>query len=90
MTRFLVTPDNPSGWKLEDILSEIQNDIIRRTAKILDDPRPEARVVLNNNIEILGLLTRCIAHATDSTRILTKSLGPSRAAEGGPPRIGKP
>ncbi len=87
MTRFLVTPENPSGWKLEDILTEIQNDIIRRSAKILDDPRPEARAVLHNNIQIMGLMTQCIERAKDSTRILL-SLGPSRAEEGGPPRIG--
>src|SRR4030067_131719 len=39
MTRFLVTPENPTGWRLEDILGEIQKDIIRRCGKILDDPR---------------------------------------------------
>lgn len=87
MTRFLVTADDPSGWKLEDILTEIQNDIIRRSGKILDDPRPEARTVLHNNIEIMGLMTQCIERAKDSTRVLA-SLGPSHAEDGGPPRIG--
>ena len=86
MTRFLVTDDNPTGWKLEDILTVIQDDIVRRSRKIIDDHRPEARKVLHNNIEILGLLTRCIELAFGSTKVLN-TLGRSRAPEG-PPRIG--
>jgi hypothetical protein len=89
MTRFLVTPENPGGWKLEDILTEIQNDMVRRCSKILEDRRPEARRVFNNNVEILGWLTQCIEKARDSTRALS-SLGPSQSAQGGPPRIGEP
>lgn len=88
MTRFLSTDEKPDGWRLEDILSEIQNDIVRRSAKIVDDNRPQARAVLNNNFQILGLLTETIALAQDSTRVLN-SLGPSAASEGGPPRVGR-
>lgn len=87
MTRFLVTPENPTGWRLEDILTEIQKDIIRRCSKILDDPSPVAAPVRYNNIKILGMLTECIKAAEDSTRLLN-TLGPSLAARGGPPRIG--
>ena len=89
MTRFLVTPENPNGWRLEDILGEIQKDIIRRCSKILDDPSPVAAPVRYNNIRILGLLTECIKAAEDSTRLLN-TIGPSHAAKGGPPRIGVP
>ena len=42
-TTFLVTEDNPQGWTLEDILTEIQNDIVRRSQKIVDDARPAPR-----------------------------------------------
>lgn len=88
MTRFLVTPENPSGWRLEDILGEIQKDIVRRCSKILDDPSPVAAPVRYNNIKILGHLTECIKLAEDSTRLLN-SIGPSQAtAAGGTPRIG--
>ncbi|MGH6719274.1 MAG: histidine kinase [Alphaproteobacteria bacterium] len=86
MTRFLATDENPVGWKLEDILTVLQDDIVRRSHKIIEDHRPEARQVLHNNIEILGLLTRCIDLAKGSSRVLA-SLGPSRAPNG-PPRIG--
>jgi hypothetical protein len=86
MTHFLSTPEKPDGWKLEEILKQIQNDIVRRSNKIIDDARPEARAVLQNNIEILHWLCQCIDKAEDSTRILN-SFGPSRGAEG-EPRIG--
>ena len=87
MTKLLVGPDNPDGWKLEDIIDEIQNDIVRRTARIVDDNRPEARAVLHNNIEIMQLLTECSEKAHESTRILN-TLGPIISPRGGAPRIG--
>ncbi|NQU72693.1 MAG: histidine kinase [Rhodospirillales bacterium] len=83
-TKFLVTPEHPDGWRIEDLLAEVQNDIIRRTQRIIDDTRPDARAVLNNNIEIMTLLSKCIEKALDSTRILN-SLGPHQK---GQPRIG--
>ncbi len=83
-TTLLVTADHPDGWKLEDILTEIQNDIFRRSNKIIEDGRAEARQVLQNNVDILRLLTTCIEKAQDSTGILN-SLGPH---EDGNPRIG--
>ena len=83
-TKLLNSPENPEGWRLEDLLTEIQNDIIRRTQKIIDDDRPDARAVLNNNIEIMSLLSKCVERAVDSTRVLN-SLGPH---QDGQPRIG--
>lgn len=87
MTHFFPTPDHPQGWKLEDLLTEIQNDIVRRSEKIVDDKRPQARAVLQNNIEILNLLSQCIQKALASTKVL-ESLGPSESDKGGAPRIG--
>jgi hypothetical protein len=82
MTKVLVGPNNPVGWKLEELLGEIQNDISRRSAKNVDDARPEARAVLHNNIEIMQLLTQCSVKAHESTYILN-SLGPSGGTRGG-------
>ena len=39
MTRFLVSGENPTGFKLEDILIAIRKDILRRCTKIADDHR---------------------------------------------------
>lgn len=86
MTKLLLSTENPEGWKLEDIIDEIQNDIVRRSARIVDDGRPEARAVLTNNIEIMKLLTVCSEKAHDSTRALS-ALGPSQGPQG-VPRIG--
>lgn len=85
MTHFLITEENPDGYKLEDILKIIRKDIFLRTTKIMEDDRPEAQVVLDNNVRILGLLSQAIAAAEDSTTILQKSFGPPRDGE---PRIG--
>ena len=85
MSRFLVTDENPDGYRLEDILSAIRNEIIQRATKITEDRRPQATAVLNNNIKILGLLSESIELAESSTKILDKSFGPHKA---GSPRIG--
>jgi len=77
-TTFLGTDENLDGWKIEDILMTIQNDMFRRTQKIVRDSREEARVVLNNNVQILGLLSQCIEKETESTRILNRSFGPHK------------
>jgi hypothetical protein len=66
MTHFLVTDENPDGYRLED-------------------DRPEARHVLENNIKILGILAECISLAEDSTTVLDKSFGKHKDGE---PRIG--
>lgn len=88
MTRFLVSDDNPNGYRLEDILTVIRADVLKRCTKVALDERSEAQHVLANNTEVLVLLTKAIELAKDSTRTLDKAFGPSRAAEGGPPRIG--
>ncbi len=86
MTHFLANDQNPTGYKLEDILAIIRADIVKRATKIVDDRRPEARQVMDNNIRILALLSEAITLAEESTRVLEKSFGPS---VDGKPRIGK-
>ncbi|NQV80770.1 MAG: histidine kinase [Alphaproteobacteria bacterium] len=87
MTHFLATEEKPTGYKLEDILALIRSDLIKRATKIVDDARPEARHVLDNNIRILSLLTEAIELAADSTKTLERSFG---ASTDGQPRIGTP
>lgn len=87
MTHFLVTAENPKGYKLEEILSMIRKDILTRTLKIADDPRAEARHVMQNNMRILSLVSEAIGLAEDSTKVLTRAFGPSKE---GAPRIGYP
>ena len=88
MTRFLVSEANPEGRKLEAILLELRAEVIQRCSKITDDHRPEALHVMANNMKVLEHLTAAIELAQDSTHTLDKAFGPSRAEDGGPPRIG--
>jgi hypothetical protein len=87
MTHFLVTAENPKGYRLEDIMSMIRKDIITRTLKIADDQRAEAKHVMNNNMKILGLLSEAITLAEESTQILNRAFGPSKEGQS---RIGYP
>ncbi len=90
MTHFLRSERNPEGHKLEDLLVQLRADVLHRCEIIAADTRPEALHVLANNIKVLGHLSEAINLALDSTRVLDRSFGPSQAAQGGPPRIGKP
>lgn len=85
MTHFLSSNQKPDVHKLEDILQKIRNDIIYRATKIMEDNKPEAQHVLNNNIEILSLLDGAIKLAEDSTNTLNRAFGTSVP---GSPRIG--
>ncbi len=86
MTHFLMSDVNPGGMKLEEILAVIRRDILYRCTKIMEDQRSEAKHVLENNIEILSLLSEAINLAEDSTHTLDKAFG-TRGLDG--PRIGE-
>lgn len=90
MTHFLRSEKNPDGHKLEDLLMQLRADMIYRCNVIASDTRPEALHVLGNNMKILNHLSEAITLSLDSTRVLDRAFGPSQAAHGGPPRIGKP
>ena len=52
----------------------------------MDDGRPEATVVVNNNIKILNNIAESITLAENSTAVLQKAFG-NRSSD--VPRIGK-
>jgi len=85
MPRFLISDENPAGYKLEDILAIIRADVITKSAKIASDDRPEAQHVLANSVQVLSLLTQAIDLARDSTKTLDRAFGPA----GETPRIGQ-
>lgn len=85
MTHFLRSDLSPDGYTLEEILIVLRKDILYRATKIMDDPRPEAQKVLDNNVKIMGLMGEAIQLAEESTQILNKSFGKS-TPDG--PRIG--
>jgi hypothetical protein len=89
VTHFLRSEKNPEGHKLEDLLMQLRADILHRCEVIGADTRPEALRVMANNVKILGHLSDAINTALDSTRVRDRAFGPSQAAHGRPPRIGK-
>ena len=89
MTRFLCSETHPEGYKLEDLLLALRADLLHRCEVIAEDHRTEALHVMANNLKILSLLSEAITLSMDSTRVLDRAFGPSQAAQGGPPRIGK-
>lgn len=89
MTRFLKSDENETGYRLEDILTVLRGEVVRRCEKIVDDHREEAHHVLDNNIRVLSLLSEAIKLAEDSSFVLDRSFGPSEANDGGAPRIGR-
>ncbi|MEQ9559008.1 MAG: hypothetical protein RIG67_24795 [Rhodospirillales bacterium] len=82
MTKLLVSDDNPTGAKLEDILRILRNDIIARCNVSVATHERETEKVVANNMRILNLLTECIDLAEASTDILVQAYGVEQAAKG--------
>jgi hypothetical protein len=74
MTKHLVSPDNPDGKRTEEILSEIRAEILVRMANFGEDPRPEAKAVMENNLKVAQLLTDAIHLAEANTNKLAEVL----------------
>lgn len=70
MTKILVSADNPSGRRTEEVLSEIRADLLQRMVGYAADPRRETKTILANNVKIVALLGEAIDLAEDNTRIL--------------------
>lgn len=82
----LMSPANPTGWKLEDLLAALQGEVRCKCAKIDQDARPPARQVLRNNQQIIGLLAQAEALQRSSHDVLD-AMGPNEGPLG-KPRIG--
>lgn len=82
----LMSPENPDGWKLEELLSQLQGEILTKCEKIAFDTRPVARQVLRNNQQIFGLLFQAEALQRDSYDKLD-AMAPNEGPLG-KPRIG--
>ena len=74
MPKYLVSPENPGGKRTEEILSAIRAEIMVRMADYASDPRPEARAVMENNLEIAQLLTDAIHLAEANTNKLAEEV----------------
>lgn len=82
----LMGPQNPTGWKLEDLLPQIAGEVEAKTLKIASDPRPVARLVAENN----DLIVKHLEEAEKLQRASYAALDAMAPNQGplGKPRIG--
>lgn len=82
----LMSAENPSGWKLEELLARLQVEVQAKQERIVNDASEVAEQVRVNNQVILDCLGRAENLQRDSYKSLSQ-LGKDQASEG-KPRIG--
>lgn len=82
----LMSADNPTGWKLEELMPQLAMEIQTKTDKIKHDTRPVSILVQNNNAEIIEHLY-AIERLQHRSYEQLRTLGPDEGPLG-QPRIG--
>jgi hypothetical protein len=54
----LMSTENPTGWKLEELLAQLQEEIRWKTAKVINDGSPQAGLIVANNNAIISCLAQ--------------------------------
>lgn len=87
MNKVLMSVDNPNGFKLEELLKQLQIEVEEKTARVANDTSELAEAVKSNNREIVQLLSNAEDLQRQSFELMaakSPDTGPS-----GTPRIGK-
>lgn len=82
----LMSAENPDGWKLETLLTQLMGELLAKTKKIANDVRPAARIVHRNNLRIIKHFHQAVALQCESMNALA-FIAPDPGPEG-TPRIG--
>ena len=82
----LMGSNNPNGWKLEELLEQIKQEISHKINKIIDDASPQAQLVVKNNLSIIEHLGAAEALQRSSFVVLD-AMKPNEGPTG-KPRIG--
>lgn len=85
-TPVLMSQGRPFGWKLEELLAQLIQEIEAKSTKISADDTQIAQAVLANNQAIIRHLTLALQYQQASYRMLAR-LGPDQGPLGAP-RIG--
>ena len=85
-TKLLMSAGNPSGLKLEDLLTAIVQDLRIKNDALEGDTSPTSRAIRVNNLGIIDCLALAGVRQSDTLRRLDL-LGPDQGP-GGTPRIG--
>ncbi len=83
----LMGSENHNGWKLEELLAQVKQEVSQKINKIVNDSSPQAQLVVRNNLAIIEHLGAAEALQQSSYIVLdaiSKNEGPA-----GNPRIGK-
>lgn len=82
----LMSSENHNGWKLEELLAQVKQEVSEKINKIINDPSPQAQLVVRNNLAIIEHLGAAEALQRSSYIVLDAM----KANEGptGTPRIG--
>ena len=85
-TTILMGSENHNGWKLEELLAQVKEEVAHKINKIINDTSPQSQLVVRNNQAIIEHLAA--AEALQRTSYIV--LDGIRANEGpaGTPRIG--
>lgn len=86
MKPILMSADNPSGHKLEDLLQAVRLDIEGKNLRLAADSRYSAQIVLRNNKRIMELLREAEGVQLETMAELAR-LGPDQGPTG-KPRLG--
>lgn len=55
----LMTAENPTGWKLEDLVAQLQVELQAKSEKISGIDQPAAKNYLKTNKQIIARLKHC-------------------------------
>ncbi len=75
-----------NGWKLEDLLAQVKQEVSQKINKIVNDSSPQAQLVVRNNLAIIEHLGSAEALQRSSyilLDVMSQNKGPA-----GEPRIG--
>jgi len=85
-TKVLMSADNPTGWKLEELLVQVSQDLRVKNDRLEGDASPTSRAIRINNLGVIDCLALAGVRQSDTLRrldLLGSDQGPS-----GTPRIG--
>lgn len=83
----LMGSENHNGWKLEDLLSQVKQEVSEKINKIIEDESPQSQLVVRNNLAIIEHLGA--AEALQRSSYIVLDAMRENEGPGGKPRIGK-
>ncbi|GEA22289.1 hypothetical protein [Vibrio harveyi] len=72
MTPILMSRENPTGWKLEELAAELRHEINAKSLNIIEDVTVTGEIIRTNNNKIVELLAQIESIQHESLRELLK------------------